>query len=319
VKDLAPFAGRGLVARIVLENYPLKLLSLGLAIAMFSIVHSDQDAQRTMYLDVVALLPPRNAERVLVSAVPPQLKVTLRGSRSRIAALQRDDFAPVQMDLRDAGRQSYDFEQSAIDVSGPVQVVAVEPRSVPLVWRPRSARTVPVRVKLRGSPEEGLAIKKPVQITPATVQITGPSEEIERIAEVFTEDVNIDGMAEGTHERRAKLEAPQGHLAFLEQEAVGIQLEVVADQGDRTFRHLDVAVLGPGEVALRPAAVSVTLHGPLRALSEIEPEQIVPYVELSPVASGSAVEVLDVKLRGVPEAFTASRITPTSVIARRNR
>jgi YbbR-like protein len=319
VKELAPHGGRGLLARIALENYPLKLLSLGLAIALFSIVHSDQDAQRSMFLDVVALLPPRSADRVLVSSLPAQVKVTLRGSRSRIAALQHDDFAPVQMDLRETGRQSYDFDATAIDVSGPVQVVEIEPRSVPLVWRTRAVRMVPVRVKLRGSPEEGLAIKKPMLVTPAMVQISGPSEEIERIAEVFTEDVNIDNMSEGTHERRAKLEPPQGHIGYLEQDTVSIQLDAVADQGERTFRHLDVAVLGPGAAQLRPAAVSVTLHGPLRALSELEPEQVVPYVELPSAVSGTGVEVLDVKLRGVPEAFTASRITPNSVIAKRNR
>jgi YbbR domain-containing protein len=318
VKDPAQPPERGLLARFVLDNYPLKLLSLVLAVALFSIVHSDQDAQRSMYIDVVALLPPRKSDKLLVSALPAQVKVTLRGSRSRIAALQHDDFAPLQMDLRETGRRYYFFDQSAIDVAGPVQVVGIEPSSVELIWRARAEHKVPVRAKLRGTPEEGYWVRKPLVISPATVTISGPKDEVDAVTEVFTDDIAIDGMGEGAHERRIQLEPLSGHLIYAEQNSVSVHIDVVAEQGERTLRHLDVAVLGAGEAALRPTAVAVTLRGPVRSLADIEPEQIVPFVEL-PAAVAAGVEVLEVKVRDIPAGFTVERIAPANVIAKRTR
>jgi YbbR domain-containing protein len=310
---------RGLLAQIFLENYPLKLLSLGIAIVLFSFVHSDQDAQRSMYVDVVALLPPRKSAKLLVSTLPAQVKVTLRGSRSRIAALQHDDFAPLQMDLRDAARKVYTFEQSAFDVPGAVQVVSIEPASVELIWRTRAEHKVPVRLKLHGVPEAGYMVKKPALLAPTSITVSGPSDELAALTEVSTEDVAVDGMSEGVQERRVQLQALTGHLAYPELSAVAVHLEIVPEQAERTLHRLDVAVLGAGEAVLRPNEVTVTLQGPSRALNEIEPDQIVPYVDLPSTPPAAGVEVLEIKLRGVPEGFTATRIAPTSVIARRVR
>ena len=317
MRESAPQPERGLFARFVFDNYPLKLLSLALAIALFSIVHSDQDAQRAIYIDVVALLPPRKSDKLLISSLPAQVKVTLRGSRARIASLQHDDFAPLQMDLRDTSRRFYYFEQSAIDVARAVQVVSIEPASIELVWRERAERKVPVRAKLRGSPEEGYWVRKPLVVSPATVSISGPKDEIEALTEVFTEDIAIDGTSEGSHDRRSQLEPLPGHLLYAEHNSVNVHFDIVAEQGERTLRHLEVAVIGAGDASLRPNSVSVTLRGPARALSDLEPEEIVPYVELP--AASEPVEVLEVKVRDVPAGFSVSRIAPTSVIAKHAR
>jgi hypothetical protein len=319
VKDpTAPPQERGLFAQIVLDNYPLKLLSLAIAIALFSLVHSDQDAQRSMYIDVVAVFP-RKSDKVLVSPLPAQVKVTLRGPRSRIAALQHDDFAQMQMDLRDTTRKVYAFDQSAIDVSGPVQVVSIEPAAVELTWRTRAQNKVPVRVRLHGVPEAGYMVKKPVVVAPPSVVVTGPSDEVTALTEVSTDDLTVDGMSEGVQERRVQLQPLTGHLAYVDLNSVAVHLDIVPEQAERTLHRLDVAVLGAGEAMLRPNEVTVTLQGPSHALNEIDVDQIVPYVELPSSPAAPGVEVLEVKLRGVPEGFTAVRIAPTSVIARRIR
>jgi YbbR domain-containing protein len=319
VKEAAAQQERGLLARLVLENYQLKLLAFALALALFSIVHSDQDAQRSVMVDVVALLPPRTSAQVLVSPLPAQVKVTLRGSRSRVAALQHDDFAPVQLDLRDSGRASYHIETNAIDVTGPVQVVGVEPAYISLSWRPRVERVVPTAAKLRGQVEAGFVVKRPITVTPSSVRVSGPKDELDLLRDVETEDIAVDHMGEGAYERRTRLETPAGHIAFIDPDQVSVRVEVVGEQGERTFRHLAVAALGAGEATLRPEAVSITLQGPIHGLSELEPEQLVPFVELSSASAGVGVEVLDVKVRGVPEGFKPLRITPASVIVRRTR
>jgi YbbR domain-containing protein len=309
---------RSFFARLVLDNYPLKLLALLLSVALFSLVHSDQDAQRSIYVDVVALLPPPSADQMLVSDLPSQVRVTLRGSRSRIAALQRDDFSPIQMDLRDAGRRRYYFDQSAIDVSGPVHVVGIEPASLDLVWATRISRRVPVRTRLRGSPEPGMMVKQPVDLAPTSVTIQGPKHEVESIAEVFTDEVPVDGLGNGVHERRVQLQPlTSGHVKYKDDPTVDVKVEIVAEHGERALKHLEVAVLGAAQAQVRPAVVSVTLNGPVRELAEIEPDQVVPYVDLSAVAPNAPFAPIEVKLRGLPDTAEAARISPATVLAKR--
>ena len=311
---------RSFLARLVFDNYPLKIVALVLSISLFSLVHSDQDAQRSLYLDVVALLPPPTAEQMLVSDLPTQVRVTLRGSRSRISALQRDDFAPIQMDLRDPGRRHLVFDPSAIDVSGPVHVVGIEPASIDLTWATRAQRRVPVRARLRGTPESGTMVKKPVQLSPGNVTIQGPQAEVDAVVEVFTDEIPTDGLGKGVHERRVQLQPlTSGHVRYSDDPNVDVKLEITAEQGQRVLRHLELAILGAAQATLRPNVVSVTLDGPVRDLGEIEPDQIVPFVDLSTLVVNAPFASLEVKLRGVPEGAEVTRVSPPAVLARRVR
>jgi YbbR domain-containing protein len=320
MRDAPQQLERPWLARLLLDNYPLKLLSLVLSVALFSLVHSDQDAQRSIYLDVVALLPPPTANQMLVSDLPTQVRVTLRGSRSRIAALQRDDFAPIQMDLRDPSRRHFYFDPNAIDVSGPVHVIGVDPPSLELVWATRAERRLAVRPRLRGVPEEGHTIKKPVTVTPSSVIIQGPKEEVDSVSEVFTDEIPVEGLSSGIHERRVQLQPLAiGHLKYKDDPNVEVQVEVVAEHGERVLRHLELAVLGAAEATLRPNIVSITLDGPVRALAEVEQDEIVPYVDLSTLPVNAPFASVEVKLRGLPEGFDVARISPSSVLARRVR
>jgi YbbR domain-containing protein len=309
---------RSFFARLALDNYPLKLVALGLSIALFSLVHSDQDAQRSIYVDVVALLPPPTSDQMLVSDLPSQVRVTLRGSRSRIASMQRDDFAPIQMDLRDSGRRHFYFDQSAIDVSGPVHVIGIEPASIDLVWATRISRRVPVHARLRGSPEPGMMVKQPLELSPNNVTIQGPKAEVDAIAEVFTDEIPVEGLGKGVHERRVQLQPlTSGHVKYKDDQNVDVKVEIMAEHGERSLKHLEVAVLGAAQAQLRPNVVSVTLNGPVRELAEIEPDQVVPYVDLSTVAPNAPFASVEVKLRGVPDNAEPTRISPSSVLAKR--
>ncbi|HKU39310.1 MAG TPA: CdaR family protein [Polyangiales bacterium] len=320
MRDAPQQLERPWLARLLLDNYPLKLLAILLAVALFSLVHSDQDAQRSIYVDVVALLPLATTNQMLVSDLPTQVRVTLRGSRSRIAALQRDDFAPIQMDLRDPNRRHFYFDTAAIDVSGPVHVISVDPPSLDLIWAPRAERKVPVHARLRGIPEDGHTVKKPILVTPSSVTIQGPKDEVDAVAEVFTDEIPVDGLGKGVHERRAQLQPLKtGHVKYRDDPNVEAQIEIVPEYAERALRHVELAVLGAAEATLRPNVVTVTVNGPVKALAEIEQDEIVPYVDLSTMPVSAPFAAAEVKLRGVPDGFEVVKVSPASVLAKRGR
>ena len=86
------------------ENVGLKLLSFMCALLLYSLVHGSQDAQKSVSVDLVMLLPPDAAKRVLVSPLPPRVRVTLRGSRSQLDELHADDIGNVQLDAATRAR-----------------------------------------------------------------------------------------------------------------------------------------------------------------------------------------------------------------------
>jgi hypothetical protein len=172
---------------------------------------------------------------------------------------------------------------------------------------------------LSGNPQPGHAVRQPHVIGPSSVTISGPKEEIEAISYCSTEEINIEGLGAGVHERRARLEPLSGHVTYVAQTNVSVRVDIESETSERTFTGLDVAAVGPGDVSLRPKSVQVTVRGPAPELAKVLAEQIVPYVEPTAELAASGVESLAVQLRGVPEACSVVRIVPSSVLARRDR
>ena len=304
---------------LVTNNLLLKIVALVVSIVLFSLVHSDQDAQRTIPVDVVAVLPPPGSPHMLISALPEQVKLTLRGSRSRLASVQRDDFPPLQMDLTDPSKRYYYFDPGSVEVSGTLQVAEISPSSVPLTWALSEERSIPVRARLRGAPGEALAIKQPVTVSPSSVTVRGPQDTVRAIQAAYTEVIQVEGFGAGSHERRVRLEPLPEYTNYLENMEVDAVLEVVPELVEKTFRRIDVAWVGEGDAQLRPDRVAVTLRGTTRRLAELESDHLIPYVELGAADAGMGTRPQMVKMRGIPDGLELVRIVPKSVLVRRRR
>lgn len=100
-------AKKSFLMRALTDHLGLKLVALVASVGLFVIVRGTEDAQISISVDVVALLPPPSTERMLVSEIPDEIRVTLRGSRSVLNAVRRDGMQPIQMDLRDASAHFY--------------------------------------------------------------------------------------------------------------------------------------------------------------------------------------------------------------------
>jgi YbbR domain-containing protein len=301
------------LVRLFTDNAALKALSIGLSIALFAIVHSDVDAQRAIYLDVVALLPPPSSHQMLISSLPAQVKVTLRGSRSKLSNLSREQMLPVQLDLRHASSGTYYIDPHAIDVGSNIQVVEIAPSVVPLTWVRAAEKRVSVQVELEGELDSGYSLRGDAQAEPAWVTLRGPEERLESLDTVSTDPISLLNLRPGNHRRRVSLMALPDHVTYVEDTSVEVKLSVVPKLGERTFKHLQIAVAGDAHVVTRPDYAEVTLKGPKHVLDEIDSTLIVPYVDApsDAIDTGSTVEV---SLRGVPDGVEVVRVLPSSVL-----
>lgn len=307
---------RGLWASLT-ANLPLKLFSLALSIGLFSIVHSDQDAQRSLFFDVVALLPPADAEQILLTELPHEVKVTLRGGRSQINALSRNELSPMQIDLTDTGRRFFYFDPAAVDVPGNLQVVEISPATISLHWARRTEKRVAVRARFEGELPAGTSLKAPVWVAPAEVVIRGPEDAVDAIEEAETDVITLAGRGVGTHDVRVPLSPLPQHVSYGGDDTT-VRVTVVVEEEilEQNLNRLTVAVVGEGEaVHVRPAAVNVTLRGPARRLAAVDPQGVVPYVEIPPDAR-SGTHPYEVAVRGDLEGIEVVRVAPKSVLVR---
>jgi YbbR domain-containing protein len=303
---------RGAVVRAITDDWGLKLLALGMSVALFSLVHGDVDAQRSIYVDVVALLPPPESGKMLVSEVPAQVKVTLRGSRSKLSGLSRDDLSPLQLDLRSATNGPFYIDASVLDVGSGIRVTELNPSAFSLTWAATAEKRVAVQVQLDGAPHKGTQVGT-VEVVPPYVTLRGPEGVLQTLSTLSTEPVSLTGLIAGRHTRRVPLQPLPQHVTVLEESSVEAVVPVVPVVAERTLRRLEVATVGETVVTVRPEVVSMRLRGPEDALDEIDPRAIVPYIDAS-LAPASGTGAVDVQVRGLPAGVEVAEIIPASVL-----
>jgi len=303
---------------LVTDNGWLKLLSIVAAITLFSFVHGAEDAQRAMFVDVVAILPPADSGKVLISELPDQVKVTLRGSRSLIYSLRREELEPVQIDLSDTSLRYYYFDPAPFEMPAGVEIVQLAPASIPLTWDEQVDRRLPVSVQLTGHLADGLSLVEPVRPSPINVPLRGPRSEVDRLPSVDTEQVDIGELGPGRHERRVRLERPPAHSAYGESAVVRVVLDVVPELAERRLSGLSVGFEGNARVQVRPSAVDVVLRGPPGLVEAVVADHVVPVVDVSDSAIVGSV-TLPIILQGVPAGVDVARVEPPEVLVQVTR
>src|SRR5580700_1621711 len=128
------------------ENLNLKLLSFAFALVLYALVHGSQDAQRSVLVDLVVLLPPESANRVLSNSLPPQVRLTLRGPRAQLDELHSDDIGTLQVDVHSDTERRITLDPAMVHVPPGVRVEQIDPPALNLVWEDQIVRDVPIQV-----------------------------------------------------------------------------------------------------------------------------------------------------------------------------
>ncbi|MEQ9646743.1 MAG: CdaR family protein [Sandaracinaceae bacterium] len=306
-------AKKSFLMRALTEHIGLKLVALVASVGLFVIVRGTEDAQISISVDVVALLPPPSTERMLVSEIPDEIRVTLRGSRSVLNAVRRDGMQPIQMDLRDANAHFYYFEQEELELPAGASIVQIAPAAVPLTWVDRAERRVRVDPVFEGEVAEGNLLVGSV-VDPSSVQIRGAASEVRRIEVVRTQPVDLTELGPGRHQRRVPLTALPDHVTYVDTVSVVVTVTVEEEEGSRNFEDLEVSVMGGEPVALRPARVDVRLRGPRARIDDLHQRRVVPFVDVSALDPDRGAQPLAVQIRGLPDGIVGTP-DPAEVLA----
>ena len=176
------------------ENLNLKFIAFGFALVLYSLFHGAQDAQRTMSVNLVAIMPPENANRVLVSSLPPSVRLTLRGSRSALDDLHSDDMGPLQIDVHSGSERRVSLDPGMVHVPPSVRVEQVVPPFIDLAWEDLVVRDLPIQVSVVGTPAPGFVVKGVPLADPPTVRVRGPKSEVLVLQHVRADSFDVSGL-----------------------------------------------------------------------------------------------------------------------------
>lgn len=296
---------------LLLENMNLKILSFGLALALYSLAHGAQDAQRTVAVDLVVLLPKDSANRVLMTQIPARVRVTLRGSRNALDELRADDVGTLQLDLQSGTEKRVALEPRMAHVPPGLRVEQIDPPELELHWEDLVVRDVPVHTSVVGTPTPGFVVRGVPTSDPPVVRLHGPKSEVSVVQYARSDAFDVTGLSEGKHTRSLSLDRPQIRLRY-DVTTVLVTTEIAREIADRRFTKVPVYVTGQPKARVQPAEVDVRLTCPPEIVHALRPEQVVARVEVTAKDPTGSL--------AVPVAIAvdqcAATVIPPSVIVR---
>ncbi len=262
------------------ENMGLKLTALIFSLGFFGYVHGRENIQqRTIPVSVVSL-PPESGEQELMTRIPPDIHVTLRGSGRALSDLVQEGSPPIEIDLRTGYPKKIKFTREMLRLPPQLDLIVVDPPHLELEWEQVVTRQIPLQASVTGHVADGFIIKDEPQVEPERVTVKGPRSVVEVIQFARLAAYNVTGLTEGSFPRRIAIDPPPDRVAYLGSPAATVTVEVKRRESEKLFSDLPVQVVGPGRASVHPEKVDVTVIGPPDVVRKLRAEQIVPQADL---------------------------------------
>ena len=303
---------RGVVRRWIhgalFDNLLLKFLSMILAVTVFLLVNTDKDNVITVRAGLQYMLP---ADKVLVSDVVDEVRVTIKGPWRRLKEFDERQLGELRLDLRHQPSGDVPLTPELVTNLPPgLRVTDINPASVRVAFDRRVEKLVEVVPVTTGRPLHGYIVTE-IKSVPPTVSVRGGERVLRALNSIRTGEVSLEGRTE-SFEQLAGLAPPEG-VEVDPTLRVGVHVRIEEELVTRKTPPLMVSVRGEGVDPARwtvvPPQVEVSLTGALLAVEKAR-TLMTPTVKLSPT-DRTAREV-EVTIEGLPPGVGV-RVSPERV------
>lgn len=175
------------------ENWPGKVLSLGLAIFLF-VFH------RMSTLETRSLFVPIAVERLGAmmpsSPYPPMVRISLRGEAESIDSILEGDievFADMGgFDVPGAYTVPVQWRKKGTALGAEPLQISVDPAEITFSLDHKTSKFIPLAANITGQVEDGFNMTS-FSLNPAQVFVDGPAELMNTISELRTEPIDLSG------------------------------------------------------------------------------------------------------------------------------
>ncbi len=269
-----------------LDNVGLKVLSLLCALGIYAFIHGAENAERTVSVSIVTIMPPESANRQIMTQIPNEVKVTLRGSRTQLDDLRSDDVGTLNLNMRSGRETNIDLDPSMFRTPAGLTVAEINPPSIEIRWDDVVTHTIPIQITRTGEPAPSFAVKGVIRSEPVNVEARGPRTVIDNIQYARSAPFDVTGLTEGVYRRPLPLDKPP-RLVTYDVDSVMATVDIARELSKKEFANLRVEVVGITRAVTTPPTVKVKLVGSNEDVNAVTPESLVPRVE----PKGPAVDI----------------------------
>jgi YbbR domain-containing protein len=257
---------------VVTRNWPLKLLSVALAFAIWIAVTGEESILRDFNVPLDITL---NEEHTLASSPPTTVTVRLRGSENRLTGLNPVAMS-VGVDLTDAipGERTVELTPSNLEgLPRGFDIELIDPVRLSVVVDELLQKDLPVNAMLTGQPPQGYAYYS-ARVVPRTITVEGPRTEIETLEAIRTDPINLEGRT-APFIVRVGAAATSPAIRVTGARSLEVRIDVDTAPVEAVIESVPIVISGQVyEATASPETVEVTLFGPPTLLENIGPDRI---------------------------------------------
>ena len=177
----------------------LRLLAAGIAAVIWLLVsylpRLDERRVPRSQREVLASLSYAIPDGYMLVNTEQTVTVQISGPSETVRSLTSEEIdLEVPLPNPTPGAVEVPLTTSMFEVPEGIEVQSMSPSSLSLLIDRRSRKEVPITIRFRGEPAGGFLVDPlNCRTEPETTQIEGPETRLQSIAQVFTEEINLDG------------------------------------------------------------------------------------------------------------------------------
>lgn len=279
---------------LLFGNISLKILSLFFAVSLWLFVNLKATAENTLQIPVRwENLPSFLA---ITKEVNDSVRVRVAGPRRILSNLQGNRL-PVTLDLSDGkvGLVNYQINEKMIHLPPGLTATVLPPDTIQFKFELTVTKGVEVKPRFDGKPAEGYVLEGS-EVVPNRVEIVGAQSEVQGIAQVDTEPIDLTERRE-SFETKVKIALHQPHAwPSTGQGEVEVRVTIAEETVQKLLKQISLKVQNArGPVRLEPPRVDVILEGPAGKIDSLRLDQITASIVLP--EEGPLPEILPVRIQ----------------------
>jgi YbbR domain-containing protein len=268
------------------QHIGLKLLSVSLALLLWSLVAGQKETERSLRVPLEFQNMPASLE--MIGEPPSFVDVRVKGPSAMLGMLHGTELvATVELSAARPGRRMFHLLPDHVRTPVGVRVLNIMPPTVALNFEASATKTVPVVPAIDGEPAPGYVMGR-VTASPASVEVVGPEGVVRQLTEATTEPVNLRG-AMGRVRDTVTIGVPESSVRLKVPRNATVVVEVNPAPVEHTVRGVPIALrhLGRGLRAVAaPSVVSVNARGVAHVVTTLQGERVPAFVDLSGLRKG---------------------------------
>jgi YbbR domain-containing protein len=262
-----------LLRRIFVEDFKLKLLSLGITLVLWFGVTGQQRPKTKRLLGVQ--LSFIHSENMDISNDPPsKVDITVTGRQDELEQVNPLSLlATVLVGDQAIGNRVIRLSNDVVKIDQLPSTVTIEgfqPATVSVRMEPRIERMVDIDLKFEGKLPDGYEVYS-ASSNPPKVRVRGPASIVNSLEHGFTESILLDGKTSSFDLGQVAVDIPNQKVAVVDG-VVQVHVEVGERAAERAFNN--VTVQSSDGRKLQSQMAVLTVSAPAAILAQLRPEQI---------------------------------------------